>query len=94
MISFNSQYGEVQIVGQDIPPIRSVLPLKSGVRAMLFDRSGSMVIVEIEKATGPNGARSKPESDGMTFCVQPQVSEESYFTILGAIVEEIYESST
>lgn len=49
MISFNSQRGEVQIVGEDIPAIGSVLLLKSGVRALLVDRSGSMVIVEIEK---------------------------------------------
>ena len=49
MISFNSQHGEVQIVDQDIPPIGSVLLLRSGVRAMLVDRSGSMVMVEIEK---------------------------------------------
>ena len=49
MISFNSQYGEVQIVGEDIPTIGSLFYLKSGVRAKLVDRSGSMVIVEIEK---------------------------------------------
>ncbi len=49
MISFNSQHGEVQIVGEDIPLIGSAFYLKSGVRARLIDRSGSMVIVEIEK---------------------------------------------
>jgi hypothetical protein len=37
-----------QIVGDDIPPIESVFDLKSGVRAKLADRSGSMVIVEVE----------------------------------------------
>ena len=37
-----------QVVGADIPPIKSVFHLKSGVRARLVDRSGSMVIVEVE----------------------------------------------
>jgi hypothetical protein len=37
-----------QVVGDDIPPIESVFDLKSGVRARLADRSGSMVIVEVE----------------------------------------------
>jgi hypothetical protein len=37
-----------QVVGEDIPPIESVFDLKSGVRAKLADRSGSMVIVEVE----------------------------------------------
>jgi len=37
-----------QVVGDDIPPIESVFDLKSGVRAKLADRSGSMVIVEVE----------------------------------------------
>jgi hypothetical protein len=36
------------VVGADIPPITSVFDLKSGVRAKLLDRSGSMVIVEVE----------------------------------------------
>jgi hypothetical protein len=36
-------------VGEDIPPITSVFDLKSGVRAKLVDRSGSMVIVEVEQ---------------------------------------------
>jgi len=36
------------VVGDDIPPIKSVFRLKSGVRAKLADRSGSMVIVEVE----------------------------------------------
>jgi len=35
-------------VGADIPPIESVFDLKSGVRAKLVDRSGSMVIVEVQ----------------------------------------------
>ena len=39
---------KMQIVGEDIPPIRSVFELKSGARAKLVDRSGSMVIVEVE----------------------------------------------
>ena len=39
---------KIQIVGEDIPPIKSVFDLKSGVRARLVDRSGSMVIVEVE----------------------------------------------
>lgn len=37
-----------QVVGEDIPPIESVFDLKSGVRAKLADRSGSMVIIEVE----------------------------------------------
>jgi hypothetical protein len=37
-----------RVVGADIPPITSVFDLKSGVRAKLVDRSGSMVIVEVE----------------------------------------------
>ena len=39
---------KMQIVADDIPPVKSVFDLKSGVRAQLLDRSGSMVIVEIE----------------------------------------------
>ena len=39
---------KTQIVGADIPPVESVFDLKSGVRAKLVDRSGSMVIVEVE----------------------------------------------
>ena len=38
----------MRIVGEDIPPIKSVFELKSGARAKLVDRSGSMVIVEVE----------------------------------------------
>ena len=37
-----------QVVGDDIPPIKTVFRLKSGVCAKLADRSGSMVIVEVE----------------------------------------------
>jgi hypothetical protein len=37
-----------QAVGADIPPITSVFDLKSGVRARLVDRSGSMVIVAVQ----------------------------------------------
>ncbi|HXM13794.1 MAG TPA: hypothetical protein VN933_01055 [Candidatus Eremiobacteraceae bacterium] len=40
--------GKIQVVGEDIPPIQSIFDLKSGVRAKLVDRSGSMVIVEVE----------------------------------------------
>ena len=40
--------GHTQVVGEDIPPVKSVFDLKSGVRARLVDRSGSMVIVEVE----------------------------------------------
>ena len=39
---------KMRIVGEDIPPIKSVFELKSGARAKLVDRSGSMVIVEVE----------------------------------------------
>ena len=40
---------KMRIVGEDIPPVKSVFDLKSGARAKLVDRSGSMVIVEVEK---------------------------------------------
>jgi len=40
---------KMQVVGEDIPPIKSVFDLKSGARARLVDRSGSMVIVEVEE---------------------------------------------
>ena len=43
------QTTELQFVGQDTPPIQTVFYLKSGARAKLVDRSGSTVIVEIEK---------------------------------------------
>ena len=43
------QTEKMRIVGEDIPPIKSVFDLKSGARAKLVDRSGSMVIVEVEK---------------------------------------------
>lgn len=39
---------KMRIVGEDIPPVKSVFELKSGARAKLVDRSGSMVIVEVE----------------------------------------------
>jgi hypothetical protein len=39
---------KMQIVGEDIPPIKSVFELKSGARGKLVDRSGSMVIVEVD----------------------------------------------
>ena len=38
-----------EFVGDDIPTIESVFDLKSGARARLVDRSGSMVIIEIDK---------------------------------------------
>ena len=38
----------IKQVGEDIPPIKSVFDLKSGARAKLVDRSGSMVIVEVD----------------------------------------------
>jgi hypothetical protein len=41
--------GNTQVVGEDIPPIKSVFDLKSGVQAKLIDRSGSMVIVEVQE---------------------------------------------
>jgi hypothetical protein len=43
------QEEKVQFVGDDIPTMESVFDLKSGPRAKLVDRSGSMVIIEIEK---------------------------------------------
>ena len=54
MIAISPEYlkrlvkGEIQIVGDDIPPIESVFDLKSGARARLVDRSGSMVIVAVQ----------------------------------------------
>ena len=55
MIAISPEYfkrlvsaGNLQVVGNDIPPVESVFDLKSGVRAKLVDRSGSMVIVEVE----------------------------------------------
>jgi hypothetical protein len=54
MIAISPEYlkrlvkGETQIVGEDIPPIESVFDLKSGARAKLVDRSGSMVIVAVQ----------------------------------------------
>ena len=39
---------KMQIYRDDIPPIKSVFELKSGARAKLVDRSGSMVIIEVE----------------------------------------------
>ena len=56
MIAINPDYfkrlvnaANTQVVGADIPPIKSVFDLKSGVRARLVDRSGSMVIVEVDE---------------------------------------------
>jgi hypothetical protein len=40
--------GNTQVAGEDIPPIKSVFDLKSGVRAKLVDRSGLMVVVEVQ----------------------------------------------
>ena len=55
MIAITSEYfkrlinaANTQVVGDDIPPIESFFDLKSGVRARLVDRSGSMVIIEVE----------------------------------------------
>ena len=55
MIAINPEYfrrlvnaGNTQVAGEDIPPIKSVFDLKSGVRAKLVDRSGLMVIVEVQ----------------------------------------------
>jgi hypothetical protein len=41
--------GNTQFVGEDIPPVERVFDLKSGVRAKLVYRSGSMVIVEVQE---------------------------------------------
>ena len=56
MIAISSDYfkrlvnaANGQVVGEDIPPVKSVFELKSGARARLVDRSGSMVIVEVER---------------------------------------------
>ena len=40
---------QAAVVGDDIPMLKSVFDLKSGPRAKLVDRSGSMVIIEIDK---------------------------------------------
>jgi hypothetical protein len=42
--------GNTQVVREDIPPIKSVFELKSEVLAKLIDRSGSMVLIEVEKS--------------------------------------------
>ena len=39
---------KTDVVGDDIPTIESVFDLKSGARAKLVDRSGSMVIIEVD----------------------------------------------
>jgi hypothetical protein len=44
------QIAKMQAVATDIPPIQTVFDLKSGARARLIDRSGSMVITEVEKS--------------------------------------------
>ena len=40
--------GNLRVHGNDIPPVQTVFNLKSGVRAKLVDRSGSMVIIEVQ----------------------------------------------
>ncbi len=40
----------MQVAVDDIPPLYSVFDLKSGARAKLVDRSGSMVMIEVEKS--------------------------------------------
>ena len=95
MISFNSQHRRVQIVGDDTPAIGSVFYLRSGARARLVDRSGSMVIIEIEKRRSDWIEWSEVKARiGWNDLLRPAaLSDESYFTILGAIGEAIYESS-
>jgi hypothetical protein len=44
------QIAKMQALAADIPPIQTVFDLKSGARARLIDRSGSMVIIEVEKS--------------------------------------------
>ena len=39
---------KMQNFAEDVPPVSSVFILKSGARGKLVDRSGSMVIVEVE----------------------------------------------
>jgi hypothetical protein len=43
------QEAKTQFAGDDIPTIECVFDLKSGARAKLVDRRGSMVIIEIDK---------------------------------------------
>ena len=43
------QEEKTQFVGDDIPAIESVFDLKSRARAKLVDRSGSMVIIEVDR---------------------------------------------
>jgi len=43
------QEEKTQFVSDEIPTIESVFDLKSGARAKLVNRSGSMVIVEIDR---------------------------------------------
>ena len=42
------QAEKMQIFRDDIPAVESAFNLKSGVRARLADRSGSMVVIEVE----------------------------------------------
>ena len=56
MIALSAEYlkqlthaGDTQVAGNDIPPVESVFDLKSGARAKLLDRSGSHVIIEVDK---------------------------------------------
>jgi hypothetical protein len=42
------QAEKMQIFRDDIPAVESAFNLKSGARARLVDRSGSMVIIEVE----------------------------------------------
>jgi hypothetical protein len=41
---------KTEIVGDAIPPVESIFELMSGARAKLVYRSGSMVIIEVEKS--------------------------------------------
>jgi hypothetical protein len=45
----NKLLDKTRIVSDEIPPVESVFEFKSGARAKLIDRHGSMVIVEVQE---------------------------------------------
>jgi hypothetical protein len=45
----SDQTARTHVIGDDIPTLESVFHLKSEARAKLVDRSGSMMIIEIDR---------------------------------------------
>lgn len=87
--------GNTQVLGEDIPPIQSVFDLKSGVRAKLVDRSGSMVIVEVQEYRSDWIEWSEVKARIAVKCARPnaKASRPRYFTIPRRVDEVTYESS-